>query len=126
MNNKFDVEDTAKVMIYNTDTNKVVAEHEVFNVCTHMHYVEPVCEAQDSYKELKALGTYMGRHVSITLTDVEFEKDTETLRRKPLEFVGTGYNFPRGNKFPKKKRIKKKWMKKYITVYKVNNVQLYL
>lgn len=39
--------------------------------------------------------------------------DTFIAKDRKFRVEGTGYKYPRGNTLPKKKRIRKKWMKKY-------------
>lgn len=58
--------------------------------------------------------TLMNRGFTATLENVEINPEFINMMR-PTKFtvVGVGCKLPRGNKLPKKKRIRKKWMKKY-------------
>lgn len=40
---------------------------------------------------------------------------------KMFTVVVVGYNLPRGNRLPKKKRLRKKWMKKYRKEFKLED-----
>lgn len=54
--------------------------------------------------------------VTVDLKDVEIDPNfTGTLfsKERRLRVEAIGYKFPRGKKLPKKKRLRKKWMKKY-------------
>lgn len=56
------------------------------------------------------------REYTVTMEDVQFSKEffnTILPTNKRYKVVGTGYKYPRGNKLPKKKRIRNKWIKKY-------------
>lgn len=64
------------------------------------------------------------REFTITLKDVEVEK--EFLGKffpcyTKFKIVGTAYKLPRGNKLPKKKRIRNKWLKKYQEIFEFND-----
>ena len=39
--------------------------------------------------------------------------------------IGTGYKFPRGRSLPKKKRIRKKWMKKYSHEFELKDCMIF-
>jgi hypothetical protein len=68
--------------------------------------------------------TLFTREFSCTLEDVKVD---EKFRGELFPYdqtftvIGTGYKLPRGDKLPKKKRIRKKWMKKYAHEFKLDN-----
>lgn len=41
-----------------------------------------------------------------------------------FKFIAESYNLPRGNKLPKKKRIRLKWLKKYYKKIELDNVTI--
>lgn len=71
--------------------------------------------------------TLFNREFTCTLEDVKINEEfigTIFPSDKTFTVVGTGYKFPRGNKLPKKKRIHKKWMKKYCHEFKLDNCKI--
>lgn len=88
--------------------------------------VKPVeVECKPATRELKnesKLFTY-SREYSATLKDVRFDQDRVHKFSEDIKFTLTGqrYDFPRGNKLPKKKRIRKKWKKKYLKEFTLDN-----
>lgn len=68
--------------------------------------------------------TLFNREFSCTLEDVEINEEFIGKlfpSNKTFTVVGTGYKLPKGNKLPKKKRIRKKWMKKYGHEFKLED-----
>jgi hypothetical protein len=58
----------------------------------------------------------LSRGATITMEDVEISKDfarTFLPMNQTYKVIATSVNYPRGNKLPKKKRIRNKWIKKY-------------
>lgn len=60
--------------------------------------------------------TLFNKNYAATFSNVEISE--EFLNRliptnQRYTVVGTGHTYPRGNKLPKKKRIRNKWIKKY-------------
>lgn len=69
--------------------------------------------------------TLMNRGFTATLENVEINPEfINMLRPTKFTVVGIGYLLPRGNKLPKKKRIRKKWMKKYRQEFTLENCML--
>lgn len=66
---------------------------------------------------------FFNREYSGTMKNVEINTEfISTLTpRQYYTVIGKGYNLPRGNRLPKKKRIRKKWMKKYIREFTLEN-----
>lgn len=61
---------------------------------------------------------------SIELQNVQIDKGfiNQTIdKSRGYKVVGEGYKLPRGNKLPKKKRIRKKWKKKYGYTFELDN-----
>lgn len=68
--------------------------------------------------------TLFNRDMSCTIKNVEVEPDFigKLLPvNKTYTVIGKGYRLPRGNGLPKKKRIRKKWMKKYVHDFRLDN-----
>lgn len=64
------------------------------------------------------------KECEIELKNVEFNKDfigEELQKDMSYTLVCESYKFPRGNKLPKKKRIRKKWLKKYRQEYVIED-----
>ncbi|WP_405101747.1 hypothetical protein [Oceanobacillus sp. FSL H7-0719] len=62
---------------------------------------------------------------SINLKNVQLNKEylkSEIDKSILYKVVGTGYKLPRGNKLPKRKRIRQKWKKKYSYGLEIDNV----
>jgi hypothetical protein len=58
----------------------------------------------------------LSRGATITMEDVEISGDfvkSFLPNNQTYKVVATKQNYPRGNKLPKKKRIRNKWIKKY-------------
>jgi|SRR6185312_9798133 len=63
-----------------------------------------------------------------TLENVEINKgfkDVIMNNSQKFTLVTESFNYPRGNKLPKKKRIRNKWMKKYYEKHTFENVEFY-
>lgn len=62
------------------------------------------------------------REFTVTMEDVEFRiMDKFFTYDNKFTVVGTGCKYPRGNKLPKKKRIRNKWKKKYEYTFELND-----
>jgi hypothetical protein len=58
----------------------------------------------------------LSRGATITMEDIEISKDfvgSFLPMNQTFKVIATKVNYPRGNKLPKKKRIRNKWIKKY-------------
>lgn len=80
--------------------------------------MESVKTAQVIHKEIKNGEDFAiyNKETTVKMENVQFDEGQLTkliLPNETLTAIGTGYKFPRGKNFPKKKRIRKKWMKKY-------------
>ena len=61
---------------------------------------------------------------TIELTNVTFYPafyETFMTGQEKFDIVGTGIKLPRGNRMPKRKRIQKKWRKKYARKFEILN-----
>ncbi|KDN91290.1 hypothetical protein MF621_004094 (plasmid) [Bacillus velezensis] len=68
--------------------------------------------------------TLFNKEFSCTLKNVEVNKEFEGKilpYNKTYNLFGTVYKLPRGKELPKKKRIRKKWMKKYRQDFRLDN-----
>jgi hypothetical protein len=66
----------------------------------------------------------VSRGISITCENVQISPEFTNMffpKNKKYKVVGTGYKYPRGNKLPKKKRISKKWIRKYQHEFVLND-----
>lgn len=69
---------------------------------------------------------FSNREYTGTLSNVKIDsafKDKMADNIQKFTLVAESYNFPRGNKLPKKKRIRNKWMKKYYEKHTFENVE---
>lgn len=74
-------------------------------------------------KELR----FANRSYSGTFKNVEISDEFKGLvldTTQTYTVIAESYNFPRGNKLPKKKRIRSKWMKKYYRKIELENVYI--
>lgn len=92
---------------------------------TTMNHVSITHPEEVEVKDGDVLSLF-NKDFTITLKDIELSEEfANTLMSDGLyTVVGTGYKFPRGNKFPKKKRLRKKWMKKYAHEFVLENCVL--
>lgn len=62
-----------------------------------------------------------------TMSGIEFNKDylSEIKSGMRVDVVGSGIQLPPGKKMPKKKRLRKKWSKKYLKEFRFNNCELF-
>ncbi|MGD6876924.1 hypothetical protein [Bacillus infantis] len=71
---------------------------------------------------------FSNREYTGTLNNVQIDPifaDKFLSGTQAFDIVGEGYKLPRGSRLPKKKRIRKKWMKKYAYNFKLNNCFLH-
>jgi hypothetical protein len=112
---KFNMADTFNVIIKDKQNNTTVLRGESTNITRQV-------EVKDSHK---AISFHTGS-LSGTLNDVKINREFVGLVTKPypLDVVLSGYNLPRGNKLPKRKRIREKWIKKYFIEKTIYNATL--
>lgn len=79
------------------------------------------------YKNGETLNVF-NREYSMTLENVEINEDFIGIlmpRDRKFTLIGTGFYLPRGTKVPKKKRLHKKWVKKYQKSFTLNDCVIY-
>lgn len=70
---------------------------------------------------------FTSKSYSGTLENVQISSEFKDMiidSSQHFKVVAESFSFPRGNKLPKKKRIRKKWMKKYYKKIELDNVEL--
>lgn len=126
MTNRFSIEETANVVMYDKITNEPVLT--LNTIAVDATYERNIIHADygkgDSITGLHwgtGFGTMQLRDAKIGEGLLELAKDEQmfTIRM-------SGTLLPRGNKLPKKKRIRNKWMKKYVREYEFKNCSIKL
>ncbi|GIN67074.1 hypothetical protein J41TS2_24950 [Bacillus sonorensis] len=66
------------------------------------------------------------KETTVRIENVQFDEGRLILPRETtFTAIGIGYKFPRGKGFPKKKRIRKKWMKKYSYEFELKDCMIF-
>ncbi|GIN25455.1 hypothetical protein [Bacillus licheniformis] len=61
----------------------------------------------------------------LRIENIQFDAGKLTTPNQKFTVIGTGYKFPRGRSLPKKKRIRKKWMKKYSYEFELKDCMIF-
>ncbi|WP_226035769.1 hypothetical protein [Aquibacillus saliphilus] len=91
-----------------------------------MQTVESEYKPEREFKDGDSLLAF-NREYSVTMNDIQINEDflgKINDDSRTFTVIGQGYAFPRGNKFPKKKRIRKKWKKKYCKEFKLDDCRI--
>lgn len=90
-----------------------------------LNSIETKVELNNEVLDYKKDFRFSNKEYIGTLENVEISKDFVNLfpsSDQKYKLVATSYNLPRGNRLPKKKRVRNKWMKKYVKSVEFDNV----